>query len=107
MEALRFLLQLMISTGFGLVLPNDLHPDSTDQLRFESEYERMEFTLAIAKELDEMRVDPTEKYVLVSATEYAEVVNTLYEVHHTNENLMRLVELMEIASKTKTAPWYY
>ena len=35
MEALCFLLQLMMSTGFGLVLPYDLHPDSNDQLQFD------------------------------------------------------------------------
>ena len=111
MEALCFLLPMMMSTTFGLVIPYDSPPDSTklpiNQLQFDSEYERMEFALAIAKELDDMRVDPTEKYVLVSATEFAEVVNTLYEVHHTNEDLMKVVELMEIASKTKTARWYY
>ena len=104
MEALCFLLQLMMSTGFGLVLPYDLHPDSNDQLQFDSEYEHLEFALDIAKLLDEMKVDPTEKYVLVSETEFAEAVKTLYEVHHTNENLMRVVEL-EMA--IKTARWYY
>lgn len=109
---MKFLIFLSITMKLSaFVVPNNSPPGDSNlpinQLQFESEIDRLEFQIDFIKELDEAKKGPEEQYVLISASEFSVAVNALFEVEETNEKMMNVIELMEIAAKIRTVQFEY
>ena len=76
-------------------------------MQFDLDFDRLESVDRIQAELDGVNDESNEEYDKALASEFTTAIKALNEVQVTNENLMRVLELMEIINKTKAARWQY
>ena len=102
---MKFLLLSMISSFSAMYVINDspagLRDSPIHRMQFDLDFDHLESLDRIQAELD------GEKDVKALASELTAAINALNELQVTNENLMRVLELMEIINKTKAARWQY